>query len=383
MKNNRTVIVATVGMIALAAGWFARGTFVSSRETPADATARPGMTPPVVIVQTVQVTPVPVATEIIARVEPIQTAHIRTEISGKLTAVHFTEGAQVEEGAPLFTIEPDQYQATVLAREADLERAKAEQVRAHSYLARSKGADARSISRTALETAEADLLRAEAGKKQARANLDLARIALAHTEIMAPISGRIGPAMMTRGNIVNPASGPLARIVQTNPVRVMFSLADRDFLQQQWNNPESASRAREARVRLPDGTMLPTVGHFDFADNVMNPDTGSIAVYYRFDNQDELLVPGSHVTVLLEKPEPEAGIAIPQKAVLNDAQGAYVLTVAPNNIVMMARVVPGVQVGADIVILSGLMPETRIIVEGVQKAYPGFPVQPLPPEDGE
>jgi len=375
--------MTSVGLLLLAAGWFARGAFRSSAEMQPDAAsgAPAGMTPPLVVVQTVQKTMVPVVAEVIGRVEPIQQAEIRAQVSGMLETVHFTEGALVEEGTPLFTIEPDQYEATVQAREADLARAQAEQVRADAYLARIKSADARNISRTALETAEADLLRAEAGVQQARANLEQARISLAHTKMHSPISGRIGPALVTRGNIVNPASGPLARVVQTNPIRVMFSLSDRAFLQKQWNDPDGESRSLAARVRLADGTELSTVGELDFTDHAMNPDTGAISVYYRFANPDEQLVPGGHVTILLESPDTKAGIALPQKAVLTGTQGSYVLLVGPNNIVMAARVVTGAQVEGDVVIRSGLMPGARVIVEGVQRAYPGFPVQAV--EEGE
>ena len=384
MNKGRVAMAVGVSVVSLLAGWTARGRFGrTDSAAPAAASAMPRMAPPLVTVQTVRLAPLPAVTEIVARIEPVQTAHIRAEVSGAIAEVHFEEGARVEQGALLFTIEPDQYRATVAAREAELDRANAELERARLYARRLKDADARSISRTALETAESDLLRAEAGVKLARANLDLARIALNRTEIRAPIGGRIGAAQATRGNVAGPASGPLAHIVQTDPVRIRFSLADRDFLGQRRHAHADDSGAPLARVRLPDGAVLPTVGRLDFIDNLMNPDTGSIAVRYRFENPDEQLVPGGHATILLEKPDREDGIAVPQKAVLADAQGAYVLTVAPNNVVAVARIATGAQIGPDVVVRFGLKPRDRVIVDGVQKAYPGFPVQATSLEDSE
>jgi membrane fusion protein (multidrug efflux system) len=231
-----------------------------------------------------------------------------------------------------------------------------------------KSADVRSISKSDMDSAESMLLRAKAA-------LQLAQVSLNYTEIKAPVSGRIGAAYVTKGNYVTSASGALARIVQIDPVRVVFSLTDREYLALRQKEIAGLGSVRIAQVRLPGGTVLPVSGKKDFDDNAINPATGTIAVRYLFDNADGLLVPGGYVKILLENQDAEKGIRIPQKAVLVDQQGSYVLTVDEAGKVSPARIKPGVQLGAELIVQSGLKAGDRIVIDGVQKAVPGATVK--------
>ena len=350
-------LIAAVALLGL--GFYLRGFIPAGGPPPGMGGMQ--MPPAAVKVMEVRETLLAAADEYIAHVEPLQEVIIRPEVSGRIEQLHFTEGALVKEGDLLFTIDRSAYQATADA-------AQAEMIRAEKRYDRLKKADARSVSASDLESAESDYLRGKAA-------YDLAKVDLDYTEIRSPISGRIGTAMVKKGNYVTPAAAELARIVQLDPVRVVFSQTDRAYLTMRRGELAGTAAALEARVVLPDGSLLPNIGKKDFDDNVINPSTGTIAVRYLFDNPDGLLVPGGYVTARLSNPAGEKGIKIPQRALLLDNDGAYVLTVNEAGTVGMARVEAGRQVELEVAIVSGLKPGDRVVVDGVQKAVPGATVQ--------
>jgi RND family efflux transporter MFP subunit len=360
---NKKLILKYVGaMAAIAAGWFLRGLFGGSSGGPPPMPGMEGERPPAAVtVQVLAERTLEPVDEYIAVVEPVEDVAVRAEVPGTIDEVHFTEGGSVSEGDLLFTIDPRTYQAAVDAAQAEL-------FRAQKLYDRMKASDVRSVSASDLESAESDLLRARAELNRAQVNLD-------YTEIRAPVSGRIGAANTTRGNYVSPASGVLARIVQIDPVRVTFSLTDRDYLKFRRQDLSGAGTVRVAQVRLPDGTVFPLTGKKEFDDNVVNPQTGTIAVRYLFDNPDGLLVPGGYVTALLRDRAAEKGLRIPQKSLLVDQQGSYVLCVDEEGVVSEVRIETGPQIGSDVVVISGLHEEDRVITDGLQKAQPGATVQ--------
>ena len=368
MLNIIGKIFGAVLMIGL--GFYLRG-FVPSGDMMMGMPGMGGMPPPAVTALELKELPLDLQDEYIAAVEPVQSVMVRTEVSGYIGAVHFREGSMVEEGDLLFTIDPQQYRALVEVREAELKRARAELTHAEKFLKRMQGADRRSVSQSDLDKAESDQLQAVAGLKQAEANLNLAKIDLGYSEVRAPISGRIGAALATRGNYVTPGSEPLARIVQINPMRVVFSMPDRAYLDLAEKEQTGQAGELVARVRLPNGSVLPTVGKKDFADNQMDAQTGTLAVRYLFENRDNLLIPGGYVNILLGQPERPMGLRVPQQAILADEQGSYVLTVNAEGEVSAARVELGKVIETDREVLSGLKAGDRVVVEGVQKVKPG------------
>ncbi len=357
-----TTIVALV--VGGAVGWFGRGMMGAGGPPPMMGGMQ--MPPPTVKVLVARETLLAAANEYVASVEPLQEVVLRPEVSGRIEGVHFAEGAWVKAGDRLFTIDKSAYQATAAAADA-------ERIQAKRRYDRLKQADARSVSASDLESAESDWLRANAA-------FELASVDLEYTTIKAPLSGRIGAAMVKQGNYVTPGSAVLARIVQFDPIRVVFSQTDREYLSARRRELSGDAAALEARVILPDGSALPTIGKKDFYDNAINPMTGTIAVRYLFENPDGLLVPGGYVTAQLSNPVGTKGIKIPQRALLVDQDGTYVLTVDDAGTVGIMRVEPGGQVGMDVIIVSGLNPGDKIITDGVQKAMPGTTVQVVPTE---
>jgi membrane fusion protein (multidrug efflux system) len=344
--------------------------------------------------------------EFMGHVEAIETVNVMPQVAGYLKTVHFEEGAQVGAGDVLFTIEKAPFEARVAQAEAavqqaeanlpaaraDLEAAKANLVQAEKYFERLKNADARSVVQAELDKASADyqqakarvqqgdaaVRQAEAALEQARANQRLARIDLGYAEIRAPIDGRIGKALMTEGNYVTPASGALARIVQTDPIRVVYSVPDREYLTLLALPAEEREDIVETRLRLPNDSLYPDPGEWSFADNEMDPSTGTIALRANFANPDGLLVPKTYVSVLLQRAGQEAAAHVPSEAVMVDGRGEFVYVVTADDLVEERRVTLGEQIDDNRIVKDGLAPGERVIVRGLQKVQPGQPVQAAP-----
>ena len=368
MKKVKYIVglVAAIGL-----GFFVRG-FMSADSPPPGMMGMGEMQPPAITAQELKEMPLDTLDDYIATIEPVQEVMVRSEVAGYIDEVHFEEGTIVNEGDLLFTIDQKQYKARVEVRQAEMARAHAELDRSDKYLKRMKEAGQRSVSESDIDTAESNHLQAQANLKQKEANLNLAKIDLAYSEIHSPISGRIGAAMATKGNYVTSASDALARIVQTDPIRVVFSMTDRAYLNLRQQEQDAKANSLTARIRLPNGSTLPMIGKKDFDDNAMNPETGTLAVRYLFDNPDELLVPGGYANILVGQEVRPMGIRIPQKAILVDPQGTYVLTVDNAGQVGTARIRLGKTIESDMVVLSGLQVGDRVVVDGVQKVQPGM-----------
>lgn len=330
---------------------------------------------PTVILHTVEKADLAVSREYVGRVEPIQTVSLLPQISGIIEEVHFKEGSMVKAGDLLFTIDSKEYKTTVALRKAELAKAEATLDRASKYLKRLKAADARSVSATDLDQAESDVLQNQAAVEQAKASLQLAQINLGYTRITAPISGKAGKVNFTRGNYVTPSSGTLTSIVQMDPVRVTFSLPDRDYLDQ-FDAFRSAENVYDATIRLPNGDAYPEKGTRDFEDNVMDAKTGTITVALRFKNDRGALVPGSMVRVSVKPVTSRTVPVIPQEAILADSAGDFVYVVDGENVAHKRPVRLGAAFGRVSEVASGLEPGERIILLGLQSVRPEMKVNP-------
>jgi RND family efflux transporter MFP subunit len=330
--------------------------------------------PPLVTVAAVTEQDVNPAAEYVGHIEAIQSVDLRARIEGFLEQVKFKEGSDVNAGDLLYIIEQAPYQAKVDADRASVAQAKATLTKAHQYLHRVRSVSSGLVSATDIDDAVAEELRAKAQLQEAMANLELSELDLGYTKVRAPIKGRIGSTAFTKGNLVNPASGPLARIVQIDPIRVVYSISENDLVAIKMALKDAASGKKhpmlEPRIKLPGGQILETAGQIDFVDNTVDPDTGTIAVWALFNNPDGTLLPGQYVIVLVAQSEPKLMTVVPQSAVLEDHDGRYVLVVNDQNRVTMRRVKTGPVVGINWAIKSGLAVDERVIVEGVQKARP-------------
>jgi RND family efflux transporter MFP subunit len=346
-----------------------------------DPTGPGGGPPPLVTVAKVTEQDVNPPAEYVGHVEAVQTVDLRARIEGFLEQVKFKEGSDVRAGDLLYVIEQTAYQAKVDADTARVSQATATFTKARQYLERVRTVRSGGVSATDIDDAMAEELRARAQLEEAKANLERSRLDLGYTTVRAPITGRIGRTAFTRGNLVNPASGPLARIVQIDPIRVVYSISENDLVSIKMVLKDAAGGKKHPmltpRIKLPGGQVLKTAGQIDFVDNTVDPGTGTIAVWALFDNPDGTLLPGQYVTVLNARSQPQLMTVVPQSAILEDRDGRYVLVVSDQNQVVMRRVKTGPVIGINWAIKSGLAVNERVIVQGIQKVRPGQTVKTI------
>jgi len=330
---------------------------------------------PLVTVAPVKIENINPPTEYIGHVEALQAVDLRARVEGFLEQINFNEGENVPAGKLLYVIEQAPYLAKVAIDKAQVAQAEAELTRANQHLKRLRSVLSASIPATDIDDAVAAQLRAEAQIAITQANLNRSLLDLGYTSIKAPISGRIGRTAYTRGNLVGPTSKPLARIVQMDPIRVVYSISDNDLaaIRMALNDAvgNQHSPALVPRLRLANGTIFDTEGRVDFVDNEMDPTTGTIAIWAEFDNPKNLLIPGQYVNVQVTLTQPKLLPVIPQAAVLVNQQGRYVMVVDRENIANVRPITIGEAVGTMWAVESGLKAGELVVVEGIQKVQPG------------
>ena len=322
-----------------------------------------------VLTQTVQKRPVALGKNFIAKVEAINAADVIPEVSGYVDQVLFKEGSLVQEGDVLFIIDQDRYKAAVTTAEAALEKANAtEKQLASNYKRELSLYNESMLSKADLEVAESNLANAKANVKAAQASLDLAKLDLQYTEVRAPISGYIGKALVTKGNFATRAATRLARVIQMDPVRVVFSITDKERLS---GMDQFANASPDIQVALPNGETIDLPSATVFSDNEINAQTATMAVYAQAANAENKLIPGNYVNVTVSMDKFRPMILVPQSAVSQDATGQYVMTVNGDDTTVQKYITIGDSVGQNYVVVSGLDDGDRIVIIGQQKLQNG------------
>lgn len=368
---------------AVLAGLSASGTAMGQGQPGAGGRNAP---PPAVTTAPVQNRDVAPATEFIGRIEAIRSFDARPRIEGTVEQVAFQEGQDVHEGDLLYVIEPAPYQAALDSAKAQLASAEAKLREAERAYARADELRQRgNVSQAQLDQALADRDAAQAAVMMNQAQVRTAEINLGYTRISSPVDGRIGATAVTQGNLVNPSTGVLATVVQLDPIRVVFSVADRDMLafQRRFDVRQPAQAAAEKFVPtlvLPDGSDYAEQGQIEFANNRVDTQTGTVSIRATFANPQRLLLPGQYVTVQIRRDQPEQRPVVPVASVQQDQQGSYVLVLDDQNRVQRRPVETGAQVDQSLVVEKGLTAGETVVVGGVQKVRPGMVVQPTPAE---
>jgi len=362
LKN--TVIV--LGCVAI--GWFIKGKLTPQMPTMMGM----GGTPYVVVKQVEEKTLSKNKGEI-GLVEAINSVDIIPEVSGEIKEILFTSGSFVNKGDILFKIDDEKYKATYALRQAELESAKALLTKTKKDYDRQTSLSRQKIaSKATFDSAESAYLQAKAAVQQASASLELARIDLNNTQIKSPISGFIGKAFESEGNYIVATVKPIARVVQMDPIRIVFSLTDKEFLNLKKYYDKQATNIR---IVLPNNEVVENTLLRSFNDNEVNKNTATIALYAEFNNQKGELIPGNYVNVSLFSNKVAPNLILPQEAILQDEHGNYVMVVNDDDIAEQKRVSLGNVIDDKQVVLSGVSKGDKVIVQGLQKVQSGQKVK--------
>ncbi|MFA5956210.1 efflux RND transporter periplasmic adaptor subunit [Hyphomicrobium sp.] len=348
---------------------------------PARADDAPKDAPKIAVgVVTAERKPVSGALDFVGRVEAIDRVEIRARVTGYLEAVEFKEGELITSGSPLYRIEDGLFKAAVSEAEGALDRSNAAKILTAVQLDRAKDLLARDVGTVvARDQALAADEQAKGTILVDQANLDTAKINLGYTQILAPVTGKIGRTNVTKGNVVKPETGPLTVIVSQDPMYVTFPVSQREFLRIQQNGKSLDLSQLKATLRFADGRTYDHQGAINFVDVTVNRSTDTVLVRATFPNPDSALLDGQFVRVAVESSTPTEKVVIPQAALIADQQGVYVFVVEDGK-AAIRRVKPGGQLGSSTVIEDGLSGGEQVIVEGLQGVKPGAPViaSPLP-----
>jgi membrane fusion protein (multidrug efflux system) len=338
--------------------------------------AQQGLPPPAVLVQPAELKPLVAQSEFIGRAAAVDKVDLQARVKGFLGPRKFTDGDEVKEGQLLFTIEPEPYQATVDQKVAARDAAKA--ALDNAEIALKRAADLLRTNTGTQATHDQRLseqLQAKAQLESADASLRDAQIQLSYTEIKSPITGRIGRAAVSPGNIVGPDSGVLATVVSEHPMRVLFPVTQRELMDARKDGATDANAPLLVQLRLADGSLYKEKGKIDFLDVTVDPRTDGQIVRAVFPNKDRELTDGQTLRVVIESAKPPSVVAVPQGAIAIDQAGAYLFVVNDKNQAEQRRVKTGIT-RDGLQAVDGLKAGEKVIIQGQQRVRPGMTVNP-------
>ncbi|MCW3475648.1 efflux RND transporter periplasmic adaptor subunit [Limobrevibacterium gyesilva] len=322
--------------------------------------------------------------DFVGRVEAIQRVDIHARVTGFLEAVLFTEGSTVKEGDKLYQIERPPFEAAVLQARGNLVQAQAQY--ANATLERQRAEELVKTSAVSVAIRDQRVAAEQSAQGQvivAEAALQTATINLGYTAITAPITGKIGRTLVTKGNVVGPDSGTLAQIVSEDPMYVTFPVSNREFLRMRQAGGQVDVNAIEAVIRFADGSTYDQRGRITFVNVSVDKATDTLLVRASVPNPTGVLVDGEFVRVLVQGDKPEQMVVVPQAALIADQEGIYVFIVEGGKAVVR-RIRTGGETGRDVIVNDGLKGGEQVVVQGLQSLRPGAAViaTPLAPAAG-
>ena len=339
--------------------------------------------PPTVEVITTKTTELPVYREIVSTLQGTINTNLKPKVQGYLLTQEYDDGALVDEGDLLFTIDPDPFEIAVQKAAADVAQAEAQLVKAQLDVERDRElikADA--ISQKQLDNAIQAEQAAQAQVEAAKAGLNNAKLNLSYCKVYAPVSGVAGKAQGEIGDLVGTTT-VLTTISSLDPVQAVFFIPEKDYLDRAGDFQKALEVSYENRPKnleliLSNGKTFEHKGRLQFINRQIEEGTGTIGVYALFPNPGSVLRPGQYVKVRGRTNTLPDAILIPQRAV-KETQGMFsVFTVNKDNTVSSVSVELGETSGSDVVITSGLKAGQSVVVEGIQRLKNGTKVQPQP-----
>ena len=359
---------------------------VSACNEPRSAETKEAKPSPQVAVVTVQPIPRPIIRELPGRIAPMRVAEIRARVAGIVMERLFKQGAEVKAGDILYRIDPARFEVELDATKAALAKARAVLEHAERHAQRiEKLSNNQVASQAQNDNAMASFRQAQADVAARQADVARAKLDLDYTTVRAPISGRIGGALVTEGALVGQGEAThLATVQQLDPIYADFvqSVSELQQLRRDFESgaidqvtPDSA----KVRLVFDDGTVYPYPGQLVFSDASVDKTTNQVTLRGEFPNPRSELLPGMYVRIRIEQGIDGDSLAVPQQALRrNDAGGNDVYILRGDNRAVVQPVRLGHLVEEQWLVLDGLKPGDRVVVEGFQKFAAGDVVDPVP-----
>jgi multidrug efflux system membrane fusion protein len=336
------------------------------RQAPPAASARP---PAQVSVAVAMKRDVPIYLDAIGKSVAREAVSVQPQVSGRITRLHFADGADLRAGDPLFTIDPRPYQAQLDAALGSLAQKKAALAFARIELARAAELIAtKSIAQEEYDTRSNAVDVAQAEVQQGEAAVETARLNLEYCSIRSPIDGRAGQRLVDPGNVVTGNSGSLLLVQRLDPIYADFTVTESDLSAVQRNMSRAALRVE---VRLPDEPDRPLAGELTFLDNAVQDTTGTVKLRATVRNREHRLWPGRFVKVRLLLDTLPGAVLVPAAAPQLSAQGRFVFVVKQDSTAELRPVRTGQRQGDLVVVDQGVQPGERVVVAGHIGVMPG------------
>lgn len=363
------------------------------KSTPPAAPAAPPLQVAVVIAEA---RTIPITYRFIGMTEPSKTVEVRSRITGFLLSRSFEEGKPIKAGDLLYTIDPRPFEADLQIARARQAQAEAQVNLAEADLKRyTEASAAGAVAKSELDKVQTTLIDAQASVNLAKAEVAKAELDLSYTKVMSPVTGVIGRALKDEGAYLDAGTNSLLAVAtQTDPMYVLFSIPERDWLR--WREQAQSGEIRAGytnpdgspvdiknpnplvKIELLDGTPYPVEGRMSFFDTKINAGTGSAMARATISNPDAQLKEGLFVHATVVGWERPNSIVVPQRAVLNNPGGSFVFMVNSEGVVEMHKVTLGDWKGSGWLVLSGVKPGDVVIADGFAKARPGTNVTTVP-----
>lgn len=327
---------------------------------------------PVIVAPAIAKT-VPVYLDEVGRTVAREVVTVQPEVSGRITEIRFTDGANLKKGDPLFTIDPRPFQAQLDSAEANLVQSKAALDFAKIQFDRVKDlVESKAIARQDYDTRKNAVDVGQAQVKQNEAAVESARLNREYTSIHSPIDGHAGRRLVDVGNVVTANSTNLLTIERLDPIYADFTVTENDF-----PSVQRHSRSGELRVeiRLPDEPDKPVLGRLTFLDNTVQATSGTVLLRATLPNGDHRLWPGQFVNVRLVLSMLPDAVLVPVTATQDSAKGPFVYVIKPDSTAEMRPVKLGQRQGSFVVVEQGVKAGERVVTTGQLGVMPGAKVR--------
>lgn len=341
--------------------------------------------PPVVMVATLVATNAPLTAEFIGQLDSPENVEVRARVEAFVEQVLFTEGTNVVKGAPLFRLDKQPFEQRLAAAEGSLAEAKAALGKYRADVARlTPLAKAKAIPLQDLDNAVAAVAMGEASVQSAEARVKSAKIDLGYCDVDAPTTGLIGAKQVSVGSLVGKGEPTLLATISTlDPIWFYCNVSEVDYLKAAAEVQRTGKRVADVPVHLvlADGSVQPEPGKFVFVDRAVDTKTGTLRLRAEFANPGKLLRPGMFARIKLDLGARPDSVLVPERAVAELQGRNFVWVIGPDNKASQRAVQLGYAVESNVLILEGLKAGERIVIEGIQKAREGAPVQPMTAEE--